>query len=143
MSHKESQPVNTNPDYKDRDILLKPILIFLVGMTVVTLAVLVGMWMLFSSFERKNARDNVMSSPLVNERLLPSEPRLIPDEPMVLKEYQEKHQALLSGYASIDPVKGMVRIPVERAMELVAERGFTRWDEESVAAPAMEAETTP
>lgn len=131
MSNKEIKPIPSNPDYKDRDIQLKPILIFLLCLTVVTLVVLGGMRLLFSSFERKHAASTVQITPMATERLLPSGPRLIPDEPMVLKDYLQQHEARLTSYALVDAAGGIVRIPVERAIELVAERGLPRWNEES------------
>lgn len=133
MSNKEIKPINPNPDYKDRDILIKPILMFLLGLTVITFVVLVGMRLLFASFERRHAESNATITPMASERLLPSGPRLIPDEPMVLKDYLKEHQTRLTSYEMIDPAGGLVRIPIERAMELVAERGLPRWNEEPAA----------
>jgi hypothetical protein len=43
---------------------------------------------------------------------------------MDLKEFRASEEAILNNYSWIDPEKGIVRIPVSRAMELVAKEGL-------------------
>lgn len=42
-----------------------------------------------------------------------------------LEKLQQKQQAQLHGYAWVDKNQGIVRIPIERAMQIVAARGGT------------------
>jgi hypothetical protein len=53
-----------------------------------------------------------------------AEPRLQADPPRDLREHRRREEALLSTAGWVDREAGVVRIPVERAMELVAERGL-------------------
>ena len=54
----------------------------------------------------------------------PPEPRLQPNPARDLREMRAAEEQLLHQYAWIDPDKGIVRIPIERAMDLIAQRGL-------------------
>jgi hypothetical protein len=59
-------------------------------------------------------------------------PRLLTDDGnQDVADLHAREDLLLSNYSWIDPSKGTVRIPIERAMELIAQRGLP------VAAPAQ------
>ena len=122
-------PQNPNPDYQDRDILIKPVLIFLAGLTVVTVLTLIGMSAFFRVMERQTERAEAHIPPEARDRVLPPEPRLIVDERMNLDEYLANARAILDNYAMLDENKGTVRIPVDHAIELVAVRGLPRWEQ--------------
>ncbi|MFN7925734.1 MAG: hypothetical protein U0Q16_36880 [Bryobacteraceae bacterium] len=57
------------------------------------------------------------------QRALPQGPRLQVDEPGDLVKFRAHEQQLLDSYGR-QPNSGAVRIPVSRAMEIVAERGL-------------------
>ena len=61
---------------------------------------------------------------LSNPRKEPPEPRLQKDPAMDLQQFRAGEEAVLHSYGWVDPEKGIVRIPVERAMELVAKEGL-------------------
>ena len=50
-------------------------------------------------------------------------PRLQSDPAGELRDYQAAQRARLSGYAWADRERGLVRIPIERAMAMIAARG--------------------
>ena len=58
---------------------------------------------------------------VVNEP--PPEPRLQVRAPEDLKKMREEEDAVLSSYGWVDRQNGVVHIPVERAMELLVQRG--------------------
>jgi hypothetical protein len=58
-----------------------------------------------------------------NAGLFP-EPRLQIDPKSELMQVQERDREMLTSYAWVDRDTGVVRIPIERAMELVTERGL-------------------
>ncbi len=41
-----------------------------------------------------------------------------------LKAFRADEDALVNGYGWVDPEKGIVRIPVDRALDLVAKEGL-------------------
>ncbi len=130
----QDAPQNPNPDYQDRDILVKPIVYFLIGLTVLTVAVLIAMGVLFRMLDRQAHLADAHIPAAARERVLPPEPRLVVDEKMALDEYLANARRILEGYALLDEETGRVRIPIDEAIDRVAERGLPRW-----AAPEREA----
>jgi hypothetical protein len=55
---------------------------------------------------------------------LPPGPRLEAHPSLDMKEMREAEDRKLNQYAWIDPDKGIVQIPVDRAMELILEKGL-------------------
>jgi hypothetical protein len=64
------------------------------------------------------------ASPFENVRTLPPEPQLQVQAPSHLKEYQASEDYILHGYGWIDSQAGIVRIPIERAMDLLVQKGL-------------------
>lgn len=69
------------------------------------------------------------SHPLRELRTGPTGPRLQPNNESEYDAYRTEMERTLSEYAWIDPVEEVVRIPVERAMDLALERGFEAREE--------------
>lgn len=67
-------------------------------------------------------------------RRLPPEPRLQRVPIADLTRLREREERLLTSYGWVDREAGVVRIPVERAMQLVAERGLDGAEGEDRAA---------
>jgi len=44
-----------------------------------------------------------------------------------MQRFREQEQRKVSTYGWVDERRGIVRIPVERAMEMVAQRGLPQW----------------
>ncbi|MEA2625349.1 MAG: hypothetical protein QOD06_1394 [Candidatus Binatota bacterium] len=88
-----------------------------------TLAVCV--WM-FDAFAAESARRDVPISeiPEARKRELPPPPRLQTSPRQDLHDMREQEDRTLQEYGWIDPKAEIVRIPIERAMELLAERGL-------------------
>jgi len=63
------------------------------------------------------------ASPLA-KRTVPPEPRLQIEAPKDLKSLQAAEQEVLTTYAWVSKEAGVARIPIERAMQLVLERGL-------------------
>ena len=64
------------------------------------------------------------ASPFENQRELPPQPRLQPHPATDLKRYCEIEQQQLTTYGWVDQNNGLVRIPVDRAMDIVLEKGL-------------------
>ena len=54
-------------------------------------------------------------------------PRLVESEPRVLAEFRRQEEALLTSYGWVEKDKGVVRIPIDEAMRIVAERGLPKF----------------
>jgi hypothetical protein len=52
-----------------------------------------------------------------------------------LRDFEREERKKLSGYGWVDQSKGLVRIPIERAMQIVAARGALAYDAPDQPAP--------
>jgi hypothetical protein len=63
-------------------------------------------------------------SAMVNAQKQPPEPRLQQHPAQDMRDWRAAEDRASRQYAWIDPDKGIVQIPVERAMDLVVQRGL-------------------
>ncbi len=63
----------------------------------------------------------------VREERLPPWPRLQANPARDLAAYQREQSALVGTYGWVDRRRGIVRLPVDRAIELVLHRGLPDW----------------
>lgn len=127
---------STPGGYEKSDLRPKPILIFGVILSLVTILAFVatyGMIRLLGWWERP--RLETPASPLAT-RTLPPEPRLQVEAPRELKNLRGAEQEVLTTYAWVSKEAGIARIPIERAMQLVLERGLPVSKPAPIAAPA-------
>ena len=79
-----------------------------------------------------------IESPAQDARQLPPEPRL-EETPMTdLQEMRAAEDKVLHNYAWLDQANGIVRIPIDRAMDLIAERGLPTRKENGPQSAAAE-----
>ena len=90
----------------------------LVVVCVVSIALLFGLLKFFQSREETSVANTVEPTKLFPEPQLQKTP--VPD----LKANRAEEDKLLNGYAWVDQPKGVVRIPVDRAIEVLAQRGL-------------------
>ena len=64
------------------------------------------------------------ASPFVNERQIPPKPRIQADPHRELKDYCAAQQGQVNSYGWIDQRLHVVRIPIDRAMDLVLKNGL-------------------
>ena len=123
--HKQHGAGGDEPrDYSDKDIRIKPILVFGTLTAVFTAVSFLGVALVFKMFRMSTDTAVAPSSRFVEERVLPPEPRLQVDEKRTLQQQRAIDQVTVTEYAWIDKGSGVVRIPVERAVDLMAERGL-------------------
>lgn len=82
------------------------------------------MYVLLGHFESRKQAADAPASPLVEGRPLPPEPRLQVTPEIDLNTYRAKEDSLVNSYGWVSKEAGVVRVPVDRAMELMLERGF-------------------
>lgn len=126
--HNPSTEPTKNPsgaDFADRDIPVGKIMLFGFYVALFTAITFVALRFLWLAYSREAQRADEAISAFVREsRVLPPEPRLQVDEPATWARELARQKASISGYEWIDQNAGAVRIPVERAMELLAQRGL-------------------
>jgi hypothetical protein len=106
------------------DFPARPILGFAVLLTAVVLAALGALrWQLGVLSARSQAAQPA-PHPLAEEAGLPPAPRLLADPGAYRAEYEREQRERLETPAWIDRGAGIVRIPLERAIEKVLEEGL-------------------
>jgi hypothetical protein len=105
------------------DMSITAIVWFFGGLLVSALLIHLLLAWMFSYMQHHYARGEAVS-PFSPPRELPPYPRLQVSPQSELREYKAKEEQVLSSYAWEDKSKGIVRIPIDRAIELIAERGM-------------------
>ena len=130
-------PHDTPPGgYEKSDLRPKPIVVFGVILSLVMVLALLasyGMIRLLGWWDRQ--RLETPASPLAR-RVIPPEPRLQVEAPKDLTHLQAAEHAVLSSYGWVSQEAGIARIPIERAMQLVLERGLPAGKPATAAPPA-------
>jgi hypothetical protein len=112
-----------NPRHETAEVRTRYLLMF--GMGVVALVV-IGMLVSAAAFRFFVTHQSLgpPASPFENVRTLPPQPRLQIDAPEVLKRYREAQDQILDSYGWIDRQAGTVRIPIDRAIDLLLAQGL-------------------
>jgi hypothetical protein len=136
-----SKETNLNPQHEEgeferEDLSPQGIFAFLVGLglvCVLVLFVLKGMyWYLDMRAKAKQPLPNPLVQPTQADTraVLPSEinkfpqPRLETNERLEINDVRLKEEKTLNSYGWVDEKAGIVHLPIERAIELVAQRGL-------------------
>jgi len=127
--HKNAADPEINPavSHERRDVNVFQISAFGIGLLLGCIVVVFAMWAMFDYlFSREDAKNAASpAASMLNERpKLPPEPRLQAEPKIELKDLRADEEAILSSYAWIDPNKGIVRIPINQAIDMVAQKGL-------------------
>ncbi len=111
--------------YEKRDTRVSAVLGFGFGLLVLGGVVQLGMWGLFRLFASAAHKEQTVLQPNVAASLkrTPSQPRLEPLPLAPRQALRASEDARLSTYGWVDRSGGIARIPIDRAMQLILERG--------------------
>ena len=125
MSENSQAPHNSNRGHETTDADIGKIVRSGIVLFLVVVASLVAMRLMFSFFVERQGL-GPPASPFENTRKLPPEnmPRLQVAAPKDLGSYRLNQQKSLEEYGWVDRSNGVVRIPIDRAMDLLVERGL-------------------
>ena len=112
--------------YEATDVTVPPIAKSLVGLVVGTAIVVVLLYPTFTWFRSRMAHADPAPPPMGRHApgRLPAEPRLQTTPMVDLAFTRAEEQRLLTGYAWVDESRGVVRIPIDVAMRMIAARGL-------------------
>lgn len=108
--------------HEHRDANVRNVAAFGIGLSVLLAGVLLVMAWLFFFLGRN--QEFASSPPMATSREIPPQPRLQVTPVTDLKQMRAAEDSILNSYAWVDRQEGTVRIPIERAMELLAQRGL-------------------
>jgi len=119
----DTKPPTPSDGYEQSDAHVGSILRFGVAFVIVLAFSGVAAWLCFDVLAARANRNDPKVSPLaMNET--PPEPRLLVDEPQDLGAVRKEEEEILDSYGWVDKERGVVRIPIERAIELLAKEGL-------------------
>jgi hypothetical protein len=112
-------------DHETSDVNIRAIFGFAIGLTVTTIVVGFAVWLLFQYFNAREAQTTFTEYPLAaQESRVPPEPRLQTNPREDMGNLRAREDQALTSYGWVDKNAGIVRIPIERAMQLIVERGL-------------------
>lgn len=130
-NRKQHEPARFDPDlsnpanrHEKADVDIRAVTKFGIGLTllcIVTLVLLVGV---FRYMKSQVAAVQPKPAAPVDMGRRPPEPRLQSTPVQDLASMRAAEEKILRGYAWIDPDQGIVRIPVDQAMDLLVRRGL-------------------
>lgn len=128
--HEHEPPAGIH--HETSDVHVRPLAWLGVGLAMLILISIVAVKGIFVFLDRQLARNDVAPPPMMTQRpQQPPEPRLqttpVPNRKLIVE--QESKQ--LNTYGWVDSKSGVVRIPVDQAMKLLAERGLPARNESS------------
>ena len=120
------QVANPEVHHEESDVNITGVLAFggalIVGAAIVYLLIFV----LYRYFDSREAARVAPAYPLATsqENRLPPEPRLQTNPRQDLADFRAKEDELLTSYSWVDRNAGVVRIPIDQAMQLTLQRGL-------------------
>jgi len=127
---------NQEADFEREDLSAKPILLFFVGLSigcVLVALILRGMYSYLDGYEtrRQPIQNRLVQQTTADTRAVAPgdiekfpQPRLESSERMEINDFRVHEERTLSSYGWVDQQAGVVHIPIERAMQLLAQRGL-------------------
>jgi len=131
-------------EYEKTDADLKSVTKVGVGIFLLATVVSLALWPIMNGMADRQAKDDAAPPPIAFDpaRQAP-EPRLQGEPYGDWLSLKTRQEALLASYGWVDESGGVARIPIDRAMKIVLERGLPSRTPTQGAAPTPSAPTTP
>jgi hypothetical protein len=123
MDEPRKNAEHANKGYEESEVNAGRLIAFAAGVIGLVVVGVVGSLVVFKFFVSHESL-GPPASPFENARSLPPEPRLQTRAPLDLDHYRAQQQKILDSYGWVDPPAGVVRIPVNRAMDLLLQKGY-------------------
>lgn len=114
-------PIHPSTRYEHRDVNAKAVV--WTGLAAFAL-MWIAIFLVFPFFLYLNHTTNSEPGTLRQGLILPPEPRLQSNPKLDLQEFRAQEQGDLNSYHWVDPSKGVVSIPIDRAIQIIAQRGI-------------------
>jgi hypothetical protein len=117
-------PIVRSGRYEKSDASPRGLAHFALTIAAILAATCLSLIWLFKHYEKAENPGSFVAAPFSGTRPLPPPPRIQPNPAVDMQSYSQSQQSLLNSYGWIDRQNGIVRLPVDRAMELLLERGL-------------------
>jgi hypothetical protein len=130
-----TEPVNPTVAHEHTDADSHAITRFGIGLAFIVVVSQLLLWWVFDHFSERETKLSPHVSAIIKAQAptLPPEPRLQGNAPLDvlprvdLLQMRRDEEDVLNHYAWINPDRGVVRLPIQRAMELVAQNGLPKF----------------
>jgi hypothetical protein len=112
-----------SPRYETSDADVRGVFTFLVVLSLVLIFTALLSWGMFKYFSTSQA-NRVPASPFAGARQLPAGPQLQVNPRKDLLRFRAEQEHALESYSWENRDDGTVRVPIERAMELLLQKGL-------------------
>lgn len=123
MATEHHPPQHGSEGYEHSDANVRSLSRFGVSLAILIALVMWGMVHTYNFFAKHESL-GPPASPFEDQRQLPPPPYLQPQPATDLKRYCQMEEQQLTTYGWVDQQNGVVRIPVDRAMEMVLQKGL-------------------
>ena len=121
--------------FEREDLGARPVIGFIISLVIAGVLIYYIIWGIFYFLDSYNAKNQQVRTPLVqmktNAREVQEndvqrfpEPRLEQNEVTELNGFRSQEEERLNSYGWVDQKAGVAHIPIERAMQLIAQRGL-------------------
>jgi len=127
---------NQEVEFEREDLAPKPILLFLGALVLICVLVALVLRGLYSFLDAYDNRHQLPQNPLVQSSAASTrdvepgditkfpEPRLESSERQEINDFRTQEEKTLNSYGWVDQSAGVIHIPIDRAMQLLAQRGL-------------------
>lgn len=121
--------MQTTPEHRHEssDVAIRPVAIFVLSLFLSVVVVLAAMAGLYRYFATHQPPPEIPPSPLVQTRQTAPEPRLQSTPSQDFRTLRAHEDAVLGSYSWVDRRAGTVRIPINRAIDLMVQKGEPKW----------------
>jgi len=128
-------PGHGNGGFEREDLGSKPIIAFIVTVVVLGVVIYYGLWGMFHVLDTQINKNNETRTPLIQAKTETRtvqdqqikafpEPRLEDNERTELNDTRYAEEERLNSAGWVDEKGGVAHIPIDRAMQLIAQRGL-------------------
>jgi hypothetical protein len=110
--------------FEHRDVNIWAIGKVAIGLVLTTIASMLLVLGVFRYFEVEENAKQVPPAAGFTAGKLPPEPRLLENEPANLQQYRAAENQVLNGYQWVDQKKGLVKIPIDQAIDQLVQKGL-------------------
>lgn len=126
--HGHGHDPNVNPavSHETRDVNVFQISAFGIGLLLACIVTVFAMYVMFELLGKREDAKNAgnPAAAMMNERQLAPKPNLQSRPKEELKDLRANEDTILHSYGWVDQSKGIVRIPIDQAIDMVAQKGL-------------------
>jgi hypothetical protein len=136
MSEETQHEHNSGVEFEHEDLGARSVFQFLIGVAVMIALASLAVWGMYGYLDKYARRHQPVQNPLVQKAATDTravaprdidkfpQPRLEKNERLEITDFRLQEERTLNSYGWVDEKVGVVHIPIERAMQLIVERGL-------------------